>query len=388
MANWSNPGLASTYTNFLNDLKARDEDLAKQFDGQTTSNLPVGTIRWSSSINRWQKWSGTAWDPLTTTYALTGLSTTGNAAIGGTLSVTGVSQLAAGTAAAPGLGIGEASTGLFRPGAGILGFTTAGTEVFRADGQRMGFGYSGSLGGANGAYRFATPPSGGTGAIGISYSPEIAADVTSNCNVLRLLPSTADGIASLTDLRYFIAAQGTITGGTRGTVVNQYGFFANSNLADATNNYGFFSQLSNVANRWNFYASTAAPNYFAGSVRTGMAFSENTPVTANQTNNHTMAAGTLLGGIRTSTPLADINMQLPTATNMDNAMTSLQVDQGFEWTMINLATAASTWDVTITANTSHTVVGNMRVTGETSGRFKTVKTAAAPSLAFVTYRIS
>lgn len=101
MANWSNPTLTSLYTDFLAELKARDEDLAKQFDGQTVSNLVTGAIRWSSSANRWQKWSGTAWAELTTTYALTGLSTTGNASIGGTLAVTGTTTLAAATATTP-----------------------------------------------------------------------------------------------------------------------------------------------------------------------------------------------------------------------------------------------------------------------------------------------
>lgn len=93
MANWSNPVLTSTYTNFVTEVKDRDTDLALQFDGTTSTNIPTGTIRWSSSANRWQKWSGTAWGELTTTYALTGLSTTGNASIGGTLTVTGAAAL-------------------------------------------------------------------------------------------------------------------------------------------------------------------------------------------------------------------------------------------------------------------------------------------------------
>ncbi len=93
MANWSNPTLTSTYSNFLADLKARDEDLAKQFDGQTVSNLVTGAIRWNSSINRWQKWDGTSWGELASTYALTGLSTTGAASIGGALTVTGAAAL-------------------------------------------------------------------------------------------------------------------------------------------------------------------------------------------------------------------------------------------------------------------------------------------------------
>ena len=85
MANWSNPQLTSTYTNFVTEVKDRDTDLALQFDGTTSSNIPTNAIRWNSSINRWQKWSGSAWGELTSLYALTGLSTTGNATIGGTL---------------------------------------------------------------------------------------------------------------------------------------------------------------------------------------------------------------------------------------------------------------------------------------------------------------
>jgi hypothetical protein len=96
MADWSNPQLTSTYTNFVTEVKNRDVDLALQFDGTASSSLPTGTIRWSSSANRWQKWSGSTWGELATTYALTGLSTTGNASIGGTLSVTGAATLTAG----------------------------------------------------------------------------------------------------------------------------------------------------------------------------------------------------------------------------------------------------------------------------------------------------
>jgi len=70
---------------------------------------------------------------------------------------------------------------------------------------------------------------------------------------------------------------------------------------------------------------------------------------------------------------------------MDAAFQELQTNQSFEWSVINLATAASGFDITVTANTGHTVVGRMVVTGETSGRFLTRKTAANT---FITYRIA
>lgn len=96
MADWSLPALTSTYTNFLTEVKNRDTDLALQFDGTTSTNLTTNTIRWDSAANRWKKWNGTAWAELATTYALTGLSTTGAATIGTSLGVTGVTTLSGG----------------------------------------------------------------------------------------------------------------------------------------------------------------------------------------------------------------------------------------------------------------------------------------------------
>lgn len=89
MANWANPTLSSLYTDVMSVLKDRDNDLALMFDGVSPSNVPTGAIRWDSTANRWKKWNGSAWAELASTYALTGLSTTGNASIGGTLGVTG-----------------------------------------------------------------------------------------------------------------------------------------------------------------------------------------------------------------------------------------------------------------------------------------------------------
>ena len=110
-ANWANPTLTSLYTNFVTEVKARDEDLAVQFDGFSGSGIPTGTIQWSSSNNRWQKWSGSSWGVLSTTYALTGLSTTGAAAIGGNLTVSGSSVFTV-TPTAPTLGTGTNTTQL------------------------------------------------------------------------------------------------------------------------------------------------------------------------------------------------------------------------------------------------------------------------------------
>lgn len=69
MADWSLPVLSSLYTDMLDELKTRDDDAAKMFDGVGT-NLPTGTIRWSTANTRFEKWSGTAWGVLSTIYSI------------------------------------------------------------------------------------------------------------------------------------------------------------------------------------------------------------------------------------------------------------------------------------------------------------------------------
>ena len=69
MADWNNPSLSDQYTNFQDYLKSRDEDAAKLFDG-TGTNVPTGTIRWSSANNRFEKFDGTNWNVLATTFSI------------------------------------------------------------------------------------------------------------------------------------------------------------------------------------------------------------------------------------------------------------------------------------------------------------------------------
>jgi hypothetical protein len=133
MANWSNPLLTSTYTNFVTEVKDRDTDLALQFDGTTSTNIPTNAIRWNSSANRWQKWNGSSWAELTSLYALTGLSTTGNAAIGGTVS---------GTALIPTANTAP-TNGVYLPNANTVGIATnSAGRVFVDASGRFGVGTS------------------------------------------------------------------------------------------------------------------------------------------------------------------------------------------------------------------------------------------------------
>lgn len=72
MANWSLPTLADLYANFRLYLSDRLDDAAKMFDSALTSptNLPTGAKRWNSTGGKWEKWSGSAWSDMTTTYAI------------------------------------------------------------------------------------------------------------------------------------------------------------------------------------------------------------------------------------------------------------------------------------------------------------------------------
>jgi hypothetical protein len=258
------------------------------------------------------------------------------------------------------------------------------TERMRIDNQgRMGFN-STTFGGGNGAYRFAGNITGSVISQGIFYSPTVQSDSTTAATLFSTLPVTAsnDGTPyTITTLRGFLASQGTFNADS--TVTNQRGFEASSVLIGATNNYGFFGNLASATGRWNFWANGTAPNYFAGDVRTNTVVTART-APANSNDSATATASSLLDGLRTGTPTANINLTLPTGTDMDAAFQELQTNQSFEWSVINLA--AATHVITVLAGTSgHTVVGNMNVVAATSGRFITRKTAANT---FISYRIA
>jgi hypothetical protein len=106
---------------------------------------------------------------------------------------------------------------------------------------------------------------GGTSAFGVGSDGTIQSGVTSDARMFFSQPNTAATAFTLTGLYGFSAAQGTIGAGS--SVTNQYGFFAGVTLTGATNNYGFYSNISSGTGRWNFYANGTAANYFAGDMQ-------------------------------------------------------------------------------------------------------------------------
>ena len=144
MANWDNPQLTSTYTNFLAEVKARDDDLAVQFSTGTISNQPDGAIKWDSSANIWKKWSasGSSWGALTGTYAFPAITaTTGgfssNVTITGTLDAT---STVSGTSFIPD-GSTVPSSGIYLPSSNTLGFSAGGHRAnLNSTGLKIGTG--------------------------------------------------------------------------------------------------------------------------------------------------------------------------------------------------------------------------------------------------------
>lgn len=90
MANWQLPTTASTYVNYTAELDARLDDLALGLDPAltTVTNVPTGTQRWNSASSSWQKYNGTAWADLATTYAVN-VATANAWSTGRTVSLTG-----------------------------------------------------------------------------------------------------------------------------------------------------------------------------------------------------------------------------------------------------------------------------------------------------------
>ena len=97
---------------------------------------------------------------------------------------------------------------------------------------------------------------------GIHISSAIQSDVNLDFRYFRSSAVTQGTSFNLIDLYHFSATQDTLGAGS--TVTNQYGFAVDSGMTGAVNNYGFFSNLPQGANTYNFYSNGDADNYFNG----------------------------------------------------------------------------------------------------------------------------
>lgn len=109
-----------------------------------------------------------------------------------------------------------------------------------------------------------------TGATSINHvlnESTVASDVTTATRGFASSLSTANASFTLGELTHYFAAQATI--GAASTVTTQIGFSVSSSLTGATNNYGFYGNISSASGRWNFYANGTARNYMNGALSIG-----------------------------------------------------------------------------------------------------------------------
>jgi hypothetical protein len=112
-----------------------------------------------------------------------------------------------------------------------------------------------------------TAPSSGGQSRGYLTTQTIPSSTTTNFIGFGSIPATQAASFTCSQIYHYYAAQGSLGAGS--AVTTQYGYFADSTLTGATNNYGFYSNIASGSNRWNFYAAGTAQNYFAGNTLIG-----------------------------------------------------------------------------------------------------------------------
>jgi len=95
----------------------------------------------------------------------------------------------------------------------------------------------------------------------------VQSDVTNTAAYNATNANTVAASFTLGNLIHYQAQQGTFGSGS--TVTNQFGYVVDSTLVSATNNYGFYANLSAATGRWGLYLNGTAQNYIAGNVGIG-----------------------------------------------------------------------------------------------------------------------
>lgn len=112
--------------------------------------------------------------------------------------------------------------------------------------------------------RISGTSTGAVSTLGQQINPTVQSDVTSSYIGYESRPGTVNSSFTLGSIAHFSASPTTF--GASSTVTNQYGFYAQSNITGATNNYGFYGNIASGTGRYNFYAAGTAQNLFSGDV--------------------------------------------------------------------------------------------------------------------------
>lgn len=231
-----------------------------------------------------------------------------------TVSATGVVTVSAGAANAPAICFsGDTNTGVLAPAADTFAVATGGVERLRitSDGKvginvtpaasvtlihgvSTAASTSGNESGINTTLNCSATSGSGL-RIGFSSTVNstasqvagfpmfgVVSNIASNspaslsgAQAFRATCAMQSGSGSLSSYTGYYAVGATVTGGT---VTTQYGFLCESSLTNATNNYGFTSQIAAGTGRWNLNITGTAQNYIAGNV--GIGSGKTVPATA------------------------------------------------------------------------------------------------------------
>lgn len=124
-----------------------------------------------------------------------------------------------------------------------------------------------NIGGGNGNINIARNITGNAFSTAIWQNGTVQSDVTGGATSYQSDLKTAAASFTLTEYIHYLSNQITIGAGS--VVTNQSGFYANSNLIGATNNYGFRGRIPVGTGRWNLYMDGMAANYLAGDTAIG-----------------------------------------------------------------------------------------------------------------------
>jgi hypothetical protein len=167
---------------------------------------------------------------------------------------------------------------------------------------------------------------GATTAYGIRSQGTVQSDVTTLVSNYGSLMNTAAASFTLTDFVHHRSMQGTIGSGS--VVTNQYGYFADSSMIGATNNYGFYGNIASGSNRWNLYMNGTANNYIAGDTSIGttsLGTATKFTLGGSETASSAIARGQLLNTTLVASANSDVLVGLDIAPTFTNgSFTSVQ----------------------------------------------------------------
>ena len=114
---------------------------------------------------------------------------------------------------------------------------------------------------------------------GVLVNGEVSAGVTESYSSFESSLNTEAQGFTLEDVYHFSAIEQNISSGS--VVSTQYGFYVDSSVNGASNNYGFYTAVPGSAGNYGFYSEGSAPSYFGGQITSPGIYSNVAAAAAN-----------------------------------------------------------------------------------------------------------